>query len=147
MWAATGTVEHLVKAAVERFVANLDFCRHCRRYSSSPQFRSFCRYGRRHCCRHCCRSIAAHVLSRLFGFFHVHFLCYCSSVVAGLREIHISGDIAYATRQYWYATQDMDWLTAVGSDLVSGIADFYLSRSTVNANGGLSINDVIPPDE
>ena len=73
--------------------------------------------------------------------------CVFLSVAAGLREIHISGDIAYATRQYWYATQDMDWLTAVGSDLVSGIADFYLSRSTVNANGGLSINDVIPPDE
>ncbi len=67
--------------------------------------------------------------------------------LSGLREIHISGDIAYAARQYWYATQDMEWLSSVGVDLLTGIADFYLSRSTTNADGTLSINDVIPPDE
>ncbi len=70
--------------------------------------------------------------------------CYPSSeetcpswAATGLREIHISGDISFATRQYWYITQDIDWLSSVGSDLVGGIATFFLSRSTPNSDGSL----------
>jgi trehalose/maltose hydrolase-like predicted phosphorylase len=65
----------------------------------------------------------------------------------GLREIHISGDVAFAVNQYWLSTQDLTWLSGPGIDLLSNIADFFISRSTVNANGTRDINDVIPPDE
>jgi protein-glucosylgalactosylhydroxylysine glucosidase len=66
---------------------------------------------------------------------------------AGAREIHISGDIAFATSQYWQATLDLEWLQGPGHALLSGIAEFWVSRTSPGPNGTLSINDVIPPDE
>jgi protein-glucosylgalactosylhydroxylysine glucosidase len=72
----------------------------------------------------------------------------CPSWAAtGLREIHISGDIAFATSQYWQATLDLEWLQGPGHALLSGIAEFWVSRTSPGPNGTLSINDVIPPDE
>lgn len=67
--------------------------------------------------------------------------------VPGLREIHISGDIAFAISQYWLTTLDIEWLQGPGHALLSGIAEFWVSRSSPGPNGTLSINDVIPPDE
>lgn len=70
-----------------------------------------------------------------------------SCLNAGLREIHISGDIAFSTVQYYFATHDLEWLSGPGHALLSGIADFFVSRATSSPDGTLSINDVIPPDE
>ena len=48
----------------------------------------------------------------------------CPSWAAtGLREIHISGDIAFAVSQYWKLTNDLVWLRTRGRPLLSGIAD------------------------
>ena len=43
-------------------------------------------------------------------------------------EQHVSGDIAFAVRQYYYATADTAWLRAVGWPLVKGVAAFYAAR-------------------
>jgi trehalose/maltose hydrolase-like predicted phosphorylase len=40
------------------------------------------------------------------------------SADTGLREIHISGDIALAVRQYFYMTNDLQWLKAIGWPLL-----------------------------
>jgi hypothetical protein len=70
----------------------------------------------------------------------------------GLREDHISGDIAIAIWQYYSVTQDQDWLRTVGVPMLEGIAQFWSSRSVyqVNADGitqSAHILDIIPPDE
>lgn len=100
----------------------------------------------------------------------------CPSWAAtGLREIHINGDIPFAVRQFWRVTQDSTtgWLEYVAWPLVSGIADFWVSKAVIDNPGvsikgwttypdtlrqqgifganaedaPLHINDVIPPDE
>jgi trehalose/maltose hydrolase-like predicted phosphorylase len=65
----------------------------------------------------------------------------------GLYEIHVSADISLAMWQYWLATGDLKWLTGKGWPVLKGIADFWVSRATRNADGSYSINTVIPPDE
>ena len=69
----------------------------------------------------------------------------------------ISGDIALAARQYWYASGDKAWLEAIGFPLAKGVAEFYAKRAasrsyrvtTAKPTGGASydINDVMGPDE
>src|SRR3954453_8347120 len=49
--------------------------------------------------------------------------------------------------QYWLATGDRSWLANSAWPVVSGIADFWVSRSVSNGDGSWSIRDVIPPDE
>mmetsp|Transcript_18795 Transcript_18795/g.59106 ORF Transcript_18795/g.59106 Transcript_18795/m.59106 type:complete len:802 (-) Transcript_18795:411-2816(-) len=46
----------------------------------------------------------------------------------GRYEQHISGDIALAARQYWYATHDREWLRSEGLPLANGTASFYVAR-------------------
>jgi trehalose/maltose hydrolase-like predicted phosphorylase len=49
-------------------------------------------------------------------------------------EQHITGDVAFAARQYWAATRDVTWLTSQGGlDLLSNTADFWTSRAEWNA--------------
>ena len=54
----------------------------------------------------------------------------------GEYEQHISGDIALAARQYFYASGDKDWLSSRGFPLVKGIADFYAKRAVVSNVSG-----------
>ena len=90
---------------------------------------------------------------------YICFAAFCLSRVqvcptwasTGLREIHISGDIAL---QAWtvFRTQqtavNTSWLARVAYPLLSEIADFWVSRTTPGADDGyLHINGVIPPDE
>jgi protein-glucosylgalactosylhydroxylysine glucosidase len=90
----------------------------------------------------------------------------------GTREIHISGDISYAATQLFWMTGDVTWLGSEGWPLLSGIADFWVSKAVASTPGAavrgwprsstsssssasaaaadptpLSILDVIPPDE
>jgi protein-glucosylgalactosylhydroxylysine glucosidase len=64
------------------------------------------------------------------------------------REQHITGDIAFAARQFLYMQQDpsYQWLSSKGMSLLQGIGEFWASRPTCT-QGVCSINDVIPPDE
>jgi trehalose/maltose hydrolase-like predicted phosphorylase len=53
---------------------------------------------------------------------------------------HISGDIAIAARQYYYATGDVDWLREVGFPLVVGVASYFASRVTQQEDGHYGIH-------
>ena len=66
----------------------------------------------------------------------------------GKFEAHISGDIALAARQYFYAKADHAWLAAIGFPLVRGVAAFYASRVSKAADGAsFGIHGVMGPDE
>lgn len=64
-------------------------------------------------------------------------------------EKHITGDIAFAVRQYIYLTRDTDFLLHErGNEMIRDIADFWASRAVFNKMTTLyDINDVMPPDE
>ena len=80
----------------------------------------------------------------------------------GEFEQHISGDIALAARQYWYATGDKAWLAAIGYPITKGVAEFYAKRAALRpaqrgykvsaaaaagAAAAYDINGVMGPDE
>ena len=72
----------------------------------------------------------------------------------GVREIHISGDVAVALWAFWRSSQDgsSGWLAATAWPMLSGIADFWLARLAADNPGAppgsaLHIVDVMPPDE
>jgi trehalose/maltose hydrolase-like predicted phosphorylase len=66
----------------------------------------------------------------------------------GLREQHISADISLSVWQFYMETADVEWLAAVGMPILTGVADFYLSKSKFDASRQTAhLNDVIPPDE
>eukprot|EP01132_Coremiostelium_polycephalum_P008602 gene8602-10589_t len=74
------------------------------------------------------------------------------SSLTGQLEHHVTGDIAFAMRQYFYSTYDTEWLNlnSGGYQAIKGMAQFWASRvETSNQNGSpiYVINDVIPPDE
>jgi len=60
----------------------------------------------------------------------------------GEYEQHISGDISFAARQYYYMTGDVNWLKSVGFPLIYGVASFYASRITPKG-GAYDYNEVI----
>ncbi|WP_327369638.1 discoidin domain-containing protein [Streptomyces sp. NBC_01217] len=64
-----------------------------------------------------------------------------------LTQNHLQGDVALAVWQYYLATGDRAWLAGRGWPLLRGIADFWVSRATANADGSYSVKDVAGPDE
>ncbi|MFG2225310.1 discoidin domain-containing protein [Streptomyces sp. NPDC048644] len=60
---------------------------------------------------------------------------------------HLMGDISLATWQYYLATKDTAWLKARGWPVLKGIAEFWASRATRNADGSYSVKNVAGPDE
>lgn len=66
----------------------------------------------------------------------------------GKHQVHITGDVAYTARIYWYATKDIQWLRHVGFDLVYQTAEFWSSRVYYDKKKDqYQINYVMPPDE
>jgi protein-glucosylgalactosylhydroxylysine glucosidase len=66
----------------------------------------------------------------------------------GLREQHISADIALAIWQYYSVTKDKDWLVSTGLPMLVGISEFWSSRVRYDSAANVShIDHVIPPDE
>jgi len=61
-------------------------------------------------------------------------------------QIHLQGDIALATWQYYLATGDTGWLRRHWP-ILRGEAEFWASRATPNGDGTWSILDVAGPDE
>ncbi len=64
-----------------------------------------------------------------------------------LTQNHLQGDVSLAVWQYYLATGDRDWLASRGWPLLRGIAEFWESRATANADGSYSVTDVAGPDE
>jgi protein-glucosylgalactosylhydroxylysine glucosidase len=66
----------------------------------------------------------------------------------GLREQHISSDVALAIWQYYSVSKDVNWLISIGLPMLTGISDFWVSRITFDSAENVAhINGVIPPDE
>eukprot|EP01006_Ploeotia_vitrea_P059981 TRINITY_DN75100_c0_g1_i1.p1 TRINITY_DN75100_c0_g1~~TRINITY_DN75100_c0_g1_i1.p1 ORF type:complete len:728 (-),score=42.74 TRINITY_DN75100_c0_g1_i1:23-2206(-) len=67
----------------------------------------------------------------------------------GIREQHITGDVALAVWQYYALgnAHNTDWLNQVGWPMFYKMSEFWASRVSGNSKIGYSINDVIPPDE
>ena len=64
------------------------------------------------------------------------------------RQIHISGDIAYALRSYYEITGDRSLLEAGGARVILECARFYLSRASARLDAkDIDYADVIGPDE
>ncbi|CAF4575481.1 unnamed protein product [Rotaria socialis] len=66
-----------------------------------------------------------------------------------LYQMHITGDIAFAARQYVAATGNRDWISnELGGDLIYESARFWGSRAVYNNNKKqYEILTVLPPDE
>ncbi|MFF5564465.1 discoidin domain-containing protein [Streptomyces sp. NPDC012623] len=64
-----------------------------------------------------------------------------------VTQNHLQSDIALAAWQYYLATGDRDWLRERGWPLMRGIAEFWASRVTANADGSYSVKEVAGPDE
>ncbi|CAF1270300.1 unnamed protein product [Adineta steineri] len=66
-----------------------------------------------------------------------------------LYELHITGDIAFAARQYIAATGNQDWLlNELGGELIYETARFWASRAIYNTDRKqYEILSVLPPDE
>ncbi|XP_064622218.1 protein-glucosylgalactosylhydroxylysine glucosidase-like isoform X2 [Lineus longissimus] len=73
----------------------------------------------------------------------------CPGEVYAKNELHISGDISFAFRQYMYMTKDMDfYILEGGRNLVNDISEFWASRVSMNeTTKTYDILNVMPPDE
>jgi len=64
------------------------------------------------------------------------------------KQIHISGDIAYALRSYYEITGDRSLLEDGGAEVILQCARFYISRAWCHADrDAVDFADVIGPDE
>ncbi len=62
-------------------------------------------------------------------------------------EDHLDSDIALAQWQYYEATGDRQWLIERGFPVIKDVADFWISRVTLGADGKYHIDGVTGPDE
>eukprot|EP01052_Picozoa_sp_SAG31_P063538 SAG31_NODE_22461_length_525_cov_0.704225_1_plen_71_part_01 len=58
----------------------------------------------------------------------------------GQLEQHITGDIAIAAQQYWYATKNLTWLKLAYPGLLKETANFWVSRVEWDNDGVAHIN-------
>src|SRR3954464_3111748 len=61
-------------------------------------------------------------------------------------QIHLQGDIALATWQYYLATGDTGWLRSHWP-ILRGVAEFWASKAQPNGDGSWSVDNVAGPDE
>jgi trehalose/maltose hydrolase-like predicted phosphorylase len=61
-------------------------------------------------------------------------------------QIHLQGDIALATWQYYLATGDTAWLRSHWP-ILRGVAEFWASKAQPNGDGSWSVDNVAGPDE
>lgn len=71
-----------------------------------------------------------------------------NKVWSGIKEDHVTADIAYALWQYYTLTNDEDFLQTCGYEMIFDIARFWVSRSVFNKEKDrFEILDTIGPDE
>ncbi len=69
-------------------------------------------------------------------------------VWAGIKEHHITADIAYAVWLYYESTGDWRFMESTGNRIIVGSALFWFSRSTFDkTKNQYNILDIIGPDE
>ena len=67
--------------------------------------------------------------------------------LTGTFEQHITADVGIAFWNYYRITRDKQWLKNKAYPLLKEVADFWVSRTTKNADGSYSINNVVGADE
>ena len=67
--------------------------------------------------------------------------------LTGTFEQHITADVGIAFFNYYKVTQDKNWLEKTGYPMLKAVADFWVSRTTKNADGTFSINNVVGANE
>lgn len=67
--------------------------------------------------------------------------------LTGTFEHHITADVAIAFWDYYRVTKNKEWLKEKGFPVIKEIADFWVSRSTQNPDGGYSIKNVVGANE
>ena len=67
--------------------------------------------------------------------------------LTGPFEHHITADIGIAFWNYYLVTQNKEWLRKKGYPLLKEVADFWVSRVTLNDDGSYSINNVVGANE
>ena len=67
--------------------------------------------------------------------------------LTGPFEHHITGDVGWAYWKYYQVTKDKDWLRRKGYDVLSEVADFWVSRVEKGNDGKYHINNVVGADE
>ena len=67
--------------------------------------------------------------------------------LTGPFEHHITADIAIAFWNYYRTVQNKKWLIKKGYPLMKEVADFWVSRVTLNDDGAYSINNVVGANE
>lgn len=67
--------------------------------------------------------------------------------LTGPFEHHITADIAIAFWNYYRVTKDKNWLINKGFPLMKEVGDYWVSRSTQNADDSYSINNVVGANE
>jgi hypothetical glycosyl hydrolase len=71
-----------------------------------------------------------------------------AKIWSGLKEHHITADIAYAAWNYYLSTNDEEFMNLYGCEMIFECAEFWLSRLEWNDDKNrYDINDVIGPDE
>lgn len=68
-------------------------------------------------------------------------------IFTGLREHHVSADVAYGVWRYWTATGDEEFLREAGAEILFETARFWASRAVPEPDGRRHIRGVIGPDE
>lgn len=67
--------------------------------------------------------------------------------LTGTFEHHITADVAIAFWNYYRVTKDKKWLTERGYPMLKEVADYWVSRSVLNADGSYSIKNVVGANE
>jgi len=72
----------------------------------------------------------------------------CSSYFpSGAAQYHLNGDIAYSFMQYWYATEDLDFMAQKGAEVLIETARLWLDVGHYDSKGKFVIHCVTGPDE
>ncbi|MFI3295265.1 MAG: glycoside hydrolase family 65 protein [Rikenellaceae bacterium] len=67
--------------------------------------------------------------------------------LTGTLEHHITADIGIAFWNYYCLTGDRHWLETEGFEVILNVADFWVSRATLNDDGSYSIRNVVGANE
>lgn len=69
-----------------------------------------------------------------------------NKVWSGVKEHHVTADIAFAISHYYYWSNDKEFLNQYGAEILCETANFWVSRAE-KQNGRLEILNIIGPDE
>lgn len=67
--------------------------------------------------------------------------------LTGTFEHHITADVGIACWNYYRVTGDKEWLKQKGYPVMKEVADFWVSRSTLNDDGSRSVKNVVGANE